>query len=88
MTNGLPVQAEPRTATDRTVTPTAGDAAEAGNTAPEDEAELATLAPPPASPWSDGLGRMAVRSGQILILALAALVAAVMVRLRLVVVPI
>ncbi len=52
-------------------------------------AEPPTLAPPPTSPWSDGLGRMAIRSAQVLLLlAAAALVATVMVRLRLVVVPI
>ena len=53
------------------------------------DTEPPTLAPPPASPWSDGFGRLAVRSAQtLLILAVAILVVMVLVRLRLVVVPI
>lgn len=53
------------------------------------DAEPPTLAPAPASPWGDGFGRLAIRSGQaLLVLGLTALLVAVMVQLRLVVVPI
>lgn len=51
--------------------------------------EPPTLAKPPASPWSDGLGRSAVRAAQALILlVLATVVVLGLVELRLVVVPI
>lgn len=53
------------------------------------EVEPPTLAKPPASPWSDGFGRLAVRCAQVLLVVLVvALLTAVMVRLRLVVVPV
>lgn len=51
--------------------------------------EPPTLAPPPASPWTDGFGRLAIRSAQALVvLAAVSLLVMVSVRLRLVVVPI
>lgn len=51
--------------------------------------EPPTLADPPASPWSDGFGRTAVRSLQTLVVvALVALVAYVAVQLRLVIIPV
>lgn len=53
------------------------------------EVEPPTLAAAPASPWSDGFGRLALRSAQtLLVLAVAVLLVMVLVRLRLVVVPI
>lgn len=53
-----------------------------------DRIEPPTLAKPPESPWSDGLGRTAIRSGQaLLVLAMISLTVLALVRLRLVVVP-
>ena len=53
------------------------------------EVEPPTLVAPPASPWSDGFGRVAVRSAQtLLVLAVGVLLVMVLVRLRLVVVPV
>ena len=50
--------------------------------------EPPVLSDPPSSPWSDGFGRTAVRSGQILLLVgLAALVVYAAVALRLVIIP-
>ena len=61
----------------------------------EDEAAAApsvdppTLAPPPASPWSDGFARVAVRSAQVLLIhAVTVVLVYAMIRLRLVVVPV
>ena len=53
-----------------------------------DVVEPPVLGDPPTSPWSDGFGRTAVRSGQILLLlAVTALVVYIAVQLRLVIIP-
>jgi putative heme transporter len=51
--------------------------------------EPPTLAAPPASPWADGFGRVAIRSAQVLLLlTLGVVVVYALVQLRLIVVPI
>ena len=57
--------------------------------APAQHPEPPTLASPPASPWADGFGRIAVRSAQLLlVLALVSVVVYALIQLRLVVVPV
>lgn len=57
--------------------------------APAQHPEPPTLASPPASPWADGFGRIAVRSAQLLlVLTLVSVVVYALVQLRLVVVPV